>query len=154
VVSDVIRPARAEEARRLSDLAMRSKAYWGYDIVFMEACRAELTVTPGDIAAGMTFVYEDGGRLLDFYRIDIDHDAAVVALFFVEPDVISQGVGRSLWRHMVEAALGRGATTISVASDPNAEGFYRRMGARSVGVEESESIPGRMLPLLELVVSS
>ena len=36
-----IRNAVVSEAKLLSDLAMRSKAYWGYSKEFMEKCRAE-----------------------------------------------------------------------------------------------------------------
>jgi len=48
----IIRDAVPDEAVLLSDLAMRSKAYWGYSIEFMEACRQELTVLPSDIKSG------------------------------------------------------------------------------------------------------
>ena len=44
-----IRSARVQEAKEISALAMRSKAYWGYSKEFMEACREELTVTPEHI---------------------------------------------------------------------------------------------------------
>ncbi|MGI5472915.1 hypothetical protein [Streptomyces sp. CA-132043] len=40
----LIRPAFATEAETLSDLALRSKAHWGYDTAFLGACRDELTV--------------------------------------------------------------------------------------------------------------
>ncbi|MGH7506358.1 MAG: hypothetical protein ACRELX_11935, partial [Longimicrobiales bacterium] len=41
-----IRDARSDDAGRLTALALRSKAVWGYDAVFMERCRPLLTVTP------------------------------------------------------------------------------------------------------------
>lgn len=41
--SHLIRPARAGEARLLSELALRSKAHWGYSKEFLEAVRAELS---------------------------------------------------------------------------------------------------------------
>jgi len=40
-----IRRARSDEAGVLTDLSMRAKRSNGYDEAFMEACRAELTVT-------------------------------------------------------------------------------------------------------------
>ncbi len=44
-----------------------------------------------------------------------------------------------------------GGATLRIASDPNAEGFYLKMGARRVG--ETPSQPeGRALPLLLLEV--
>jgi hypothetical protein len=41
-VTTIIRPAQADEVEALTALALRSKAHWGYDDAFMEACRAEL----------------------------------------------------------------------------------------------------------------
>ena len=40
-----LRPARPEEAPALTELCLRSKAVWGYDAAFMQACRRELTMT-------------------------------------------------------------------------------------------------------------
>ena len=40
----VIRQARVDEARLLSDLALRSKAHWGYPPEFIECCRAKTSV--------------------------------------------------------------------------------------------------------------
>ena len=39
-----IRTPRPDELSSLSDLCFRSKAVWGYDAAFMEACRGELTL--------------------------------------------------------------------------------------------------------------
>jgi len=44
-----IRDAVPNEAEHLSDIAMRSKAYWGYSDAFLEKCRDELSVQPFDI---------------------------------------------------------------------------------------------------------
>ncbi len=38
---------------------------------------------------------------------------------------------------------------LSIQSDPHAEGFYLRLGARRTGEAPSQSIPGRLLPMLE-----
>ena len=45
-----LRRALPDEAANLSALALRSKALWGYDAAFMEACRSPLTVDPEAIA--------------------------------------------------------------------------------------------------------
>jgi len=54
---------------------------------------------------------------------------------------------------MREAAR-RGANTVAIEADPNAEGFYLRMGARRVG-ENVYEIVGRKrkLPLLSVEIS-
>ncbi len=149
-----IRRARADEAAALSDLAFRAKAHWGYDEAFMAACRAELTVTPAQIAASMTFVYQGNAAPRGYYRLEVAGAVADAAQLFVDPPAIGQGIGKALWRHLVAEARGRGAAKVVVASDPNAAGFYRAMGARPIGTVPSGSIAGRMLPLLELRLSA
>ena len=63
------------------------------------------------------------------------------------------GVGRALFEDAVRRAAALGTEVVGIESDPHAEGFYRRMGARRVG-EISYPIDGqrRMLPLLVVEV--
>ena len=137
---------RAEDAGPLSDLALRSKGYWGYDAAFLEACRAELTLTLDQ--AGAARVVRDGDALLGFHLLD---DGELLMLF-VEPSAIGRGVGRLLLDDAVRVAASRGWTTLRIESDPGAEGFYLAHGARRVGSVPSGSVAGRALPLLELAV--
>lgn len=143
-----IRPARAGEAGLLSDLALRSKAHWGYDADFLEACRGELTVSPDYIASAPVFVLEEGGRVVGFYGLREQGDALELLYLFVEPAAVGGGRGRRLWRHAVETAARLGFQKITIESDPYAEPFYLAMGARRVGVVPSSARTGRVLPLL------
>jgi GNAT superfamily N-acetyltransferase len=144
-----LRHATRDEAAELSALALRSKAHWGYDDEFLEASRAELTVTPDEIDALRIVVSErDGGELAGFYGLGQDPPEADLAFMFVEPALIGEGVGRQLWEHAVVTARSLGFARISIQSDPHAEGFYLSMGAARVGSAPSLSIPDRLLPLL------
>jgi predicted N-acetyltransferase YhbS len=71
---------------------------------------------------------------------------------WVEPEWIGTGVGRRLWQHAMTTAGNAGFVTLRIGADPGAEGFYRAMGAQRIGAKPSGSIPGRMLPLLEIQV--
>ncbi|MEO8541066.1 MAG: GNAT family N-acetyltransferase, partial [bacterium] len=126
---EVLRAARREECRQLSDLAMRSKAHWGYDAAFMEACRDELTVRPEDIDARCVTVLERDAKVVGFYGIDGDPPAGELWWLFVEPSAIGSGAGRTLWNHATDGAARMGMTTLRIESDPGAEGFYLAMGA-------------------------
>ncbi|MGD8331404.1 MAG: GNAT family N-acetyltransferase [Acidobacteriota bacterium] len=145
-----IRAARPEEAAALSSLALRSKAHWGYGPDFIEACRAELTISATDVESAVVVVLEHAGRTGAFYvlRPGDRPDTGDLDFFYVDPDLIGAGLGRRLWRHMVGTARGSGYHRLTIDSDPHAEGFYRAMGARRVGEVPSGSIPGRSLPLL------
>ena len=129
-----IRRARPGEAGQLSGLARRSKAYWGYAAEFLERVAAELTIPPRAIAEHQVWVLEADGRVIGFHRV-IPGEPAIGA-----------GHGRRLWEHAVEVARACGASAMELDAEPNAMGFYRRMGAVRVGVTASTVIPGRELP--------
>lgn len=142
-----LRPARLDEAGRLSALALRSKAHWGYDAVFLEQCRAELAVRPGYIEDGLCLVAEDADGILGFIACDrIAADRAEISHLFVAPEAIGRGVGRALIDAAVAKLEAQGVLVLQTASDPHAEAFYHRAGFRTVGCQPSESIPGRLLP--------
>ena len=146
-----IRRALPGDAARLSDLAMRAKAVWGYDAEFMAACRDELTLTGGDVETLPTFIAEIGCALLGFYSLErLSDDRVELGHLFVEPEAIGRGVGRRLIEHAKRQARAAGHGTMVIQGDPNAERFYRVAGGRLVGTQESLSIPGRMLPLFHL----
>lgn len=146
-----IRRALPGDAARLSELAMRSKAVWGYDAQFMAACRDELTLSPGDVETLPTFLAEIGCALLGFYSLEPLSDGTVeLGHLFVEPEAIGRGVGRRLIEHAKRQARTAGYATMVIQGDPNAERFYRVAGGRLIGTKESLSIPGRMLPLFHL----
>jgi len=57
-----IRAPTIAELSSLSDLCFRSKAVWGYDEEFMEACRGELSFEPRDLALTSIAVAEHNGQ--------------------------------------------------------------------------------------------
>jgi hypothetical protein len=59
-----IRAPTIDELPSLSDLCFRSKAVWGYDEEFMEACRGELSFEPRDLReiAPYAWVHPDDER--------------------------------------------------------------------------------------------
>lgn len=144
-----LRPAEPREAAQLSDLALRSKGVWGYDAAFLEACRAELTLTPDQIAAGGVTVAEIAGKPAGFSRLRPERDGtAEILLLFVEPVLLGSGIGRALFTELEAAARSVGARQLCCDADPGAEAFYRRMGMARIGDAPSGSIPGRRLPRL------
>lgn len=145
-MSVLIRPARAAEAETLSELALRSKAHWGYDAAFMEACRDELTVAAGDVADRRAMVADRDGEILGFTTLEGQPPAGVLGMMFVEPQAIGQGIGRLLFEHTVAVGRELGFTRLTLDADPNAEPFYRAMGAVQAGSSPSGSLAGRTLP--------
>ena len=143
-----IRRAVPGECAVLSDLALRSKAHWGYDDGFLFACRAELTLDPADVKRLRVTVAEESGTIVGFYALGGGPPEGELSFFFVEPRRIGAGIGRLLWQDCLATAAQIGLSRIRIESDPFAEGFYTGMGATRVGDVQSQSIPDRRLPLL------
>jgi ribosomal protein S18 acetylase RimI-like enzyme len=144
-----LRLASPTEAEALTELAIRSKAVWGYDKAFMAACREELAVTAQDIAdAGDRLtVAQRGGKLAGYsWVMPLSQDVWELEALFVEPAMMGQGIGLQLFRQAVKAGVAGAAVTLTVQSDPGAAAFYERAGCVRVGERESGSVAGRMLP--------
>ena len=112
-----IRPALPHEGIALTDLVIRSKAYWGYDSAFLAASRPALTLTARRIAEDVVYVYQDGQQALGVYDLRIVATRGDVDLFFVAPAAIRTGVGRALWQHLVDQARHRGVRRLMIESD-------------------------------------
>lgn len=152
-----IRPAEPHEHQQLSELALRSKAYWGYSPAFMTACRVELSVSTADIVHPdrSCWLAEIGGELVGYYALErLSSTEYELEALFVEPDFIGRGVGRQLIDHAKAIAQARGAKSILIQGDPHAARFYEAVGAIRIGERESGSIPGRFLPEFRLTLPS
>jgi GNAT superfamily N-acetyltransferase len=152
-----IRPARVDEAPALSQLCFRSKAAWGYDEAFMALARVALEVSPEQIGAGDVWVATAAnGGLAGIVALGPSEQPKTLDLdkLFVEPRRIRTGVGRALLAHAIIEARRRGAEQLTILADPYAAGFYERNGARLVGEAPSDAIPGRSLPLYEIMLGA
>lgn len=150
----LLRPARDSECPELGELCLRSKAVWGYDAAFLEACRAELSIHPADLDPGLLHVAEVDGKLVGVVQLIREGGDLHLDKLFIDPAVLRAGVGSRLLEWAVTRASELGAARLVIDADPGAADFYRRMGAKDVGTIASASIPGRLLPRLELALGS
>ena len=151
------REALVTEATLLSELAFRSKAYWGYSTEFMSACREELSVSAQIIEDQHTPVIAaiDQQDIAGFYILEnlTAHQVELGAMF-VEPARIGSGIGKALLEQAKQHARQLGVRKLVIQCDPHALGFYSAAGAIVVGEMESGSFSGRFLPLLEIGLNS
>lgn len=151
-----IRVAKPEEASILSELALRSKGYWGYDAAFLVRCKAELSYTPSQLLSSeycFKVAELPNNNVCGFFALNfVGSKHPELEALFVDPDFIGQGWGKYLLISAIEVAKRHQAKSIKVQSDPFAEDFYLANGALKVGETESHSIPGRFLPKLEILL--
>ncbi|WP_027964100.1 GNAT family N-acetyltransferase [Halalkalibacillus halophilus] len=145
-----VRKAKHEEVDLLSEIAMKSKAYWGYSKDFLHKCNDELTVTKDSIDHNFVYVIEKDRKLIGFYNLSINQKE--LDALFIAPDFIGKGVGRVLWSDLIEKAKESNLKDFTIESDPEAAGFYVKMGAEKIGYTNSTVFPGRSLPVFKMKI--
>ncbi|HEX8076481.1 MAG TPA: GNAT family N-acetyltransferase [Chthoniobacterales bacterium] len=142
--------AGPRDAATLTEIAHAAKRHWGYPETWIAAWRPILTMRPEFIAANVGFCAIDAGRIVGFYILTIEADGLHLDHLWILPAVIGRGIGRALFEHAAEQAANLGFDLIKIEADPNAEGFYKRLGAVRVGTSISD-VEGerRELPLME-----
>lgn len=142
--------AHTSHAGRLSQIAHAAKSYWGYPAQWIDLWHNQLTITPSFIESNEVWAAQVDGSLLGFYALTLQGRRAKLEHLWVMPVAIKQGIGSALYRHALGRAAVLRADRIEMESDPNAVGFYEKMGAEVVG-EVGYTLEGqrRALPLLQ-----
>jgi len=147
-----LRTPKVGEAKLLTDICLRSKAVWGYDQDFIQACRSELTITEQALLASNTnyAIATLNAEIVGIVQISMQPPYFEIVKLFVEPKWLRRGIGRTLFEWAKQKALESGAEALVVESDPGAANFYRHLGAKDDGVAASGSIPGCVIPRLKI----
>jgi GNAT superfamily N-acetyltransferase len=130
-----VRDAVPDEALALEALQRRSSDVW-------EEYRSQLAADPHAIeppheaiAQGRVRVAVDSSQRRLGFSVVLPVEAGRCELddLFVEPDSMRLGVGRLLVEDVAMRAAAAGASHVDVVANPNALGFYERVGFRAAG---------------------
>ena len=146
-----IRRVNPSEADALSQIALSAKMHWGYPEHWMELWMTELTFDAKYFEANESWAADVDGRPVAFYTL-LDKDAvAWQENLWVMPEYMSRGIGRMLFHHSVNLARRRGYKIFQLEADPNAAGFYEKMGMHKVAERKYKlDDQFRNLPLMEM----
>ena len=133
-------------SRELTSISFAAKRYWGYPDEYFKIWEQELTITPEYIRQNKVFLAVLAEEIVGFYSLTKINNQFYLDHLFLKPTSIGKGIGSKLIQHMLVLAKQEGIKTLKVYVDPNAEGFYQKMGADFLELVES-SIKGRMLPI-------
>ena len=147
----MIRNASTEDAATLTNIALDAKRYWGYPENWIRHWESDLTITPAFIRDNHVYVDEADGEIRGFYALCVVGTKADLEHMWVRPALIGTGIGKELFLDAMERAAKLNVNAVEIASDPNAVGFYKRMGATQIGEIDSpiEGQP-RKLPHLKI----
>ena len=150
-----VRSAEPADAGALSELAVRAKSHWGYPEGWIRHWKRDLTLTPQYLAANAAFVATCADAIVGMAALHVQEREASLEHVWIAPEYHGRGIGRALVRRALAAAAGAGVAAVRVESEPHAEVFYLKLGARRAGAVPAP-MPGaadRTLPLLEFDVS-
>ena len=145
----MLRPARPEEGERLREIAIAAKSHWGYEEEAVRSWAAQGDFSPAGLAAKIFLVAEEEGRAVGFASLIPQGEVAVLDDLWIEPAWIGRGVGSELFRACAAQAREVGARRLEWEAEPNAVGFYERMGGRYARDSEPTAF-GRVIPVMEL----
>ncbi|GAB5537504.1 MAG: GNAT family N-acetyltransferase [Rubricoccaceae bacterium] len=129
-----IRRARPEEAERLTDIALASKSHWDYPQTWIDVWRDGLTFTEAYITENAVYVAVDEDNTpIACYALEGTGAEIQLEHVWVLPTSMGLGLGKALVAHAADTASSLGATALLIHSDPNAEPFYEKLGAVTIG---------------------
>ena len=145
----VIEKPKPEDAKELTKVLIASKKHWGYPDEWFDLWKNELFITPESIRSREFCVGRNEKEVIFIYSIrPISEKKYELEDCWVAPQYIGKGYGRILFEQLKETMESLDCNKLVIVSDPNAEGFYLRMGAIRIGEKPSKP-KGRVLPILE-----
>ncbi|MEE9408041.1 MAG: GNAT family N-acetyltransferase [Polaribacter sp.] len=144
--------ATVSDAKELTEIALKSKAFWGYSDELIESWREDLTITSKMFDDWNVYKYLVDNEISGFYILNrANIRTSFLEFLFVSPKYMKQGIGTKLLNHAIEYCIGGSSAILNVLSDPNAEAFYAKHGFKVIDKRES-SIIGRFLPEMEFEI--
>jgi GNAT superfamily N-acetyltransferase len=146
-----IRPVNYLEAEALSQIALAAKRHWGYPEHWIQLWKPQLTFDADYFKVNESWAADLNGHPVAFYTLLDKNGMAWLDNLWVMPEYMSQGIGRSLFQHSMKLARLRGYKIYRLEADPNAAGFYEKMGMHKIA-ERKYELDGqpRILPLMEM----
>lgn len=146
-----IRRASPNEAATLSEIAHAAKRHWGYPEEWIEHWKLDLTITPDFVANNEVLVATINSQIVGCCALVVSDSLAELEHMWINPEYIGSGVGRMLFDQVKARAAQLQLPALELSADPNAEGFYERMGAVRIGeVRADMSGQPRVLPRMKI----
>ncbi len=141
-----VRRADPGDGAWLREIAERSKGHWGYEEQRVRKWAAAL-----DLSWEIWVAEEAGAPIAWLALLPPDEDGSVnLTDLWVDPPAMGRRVGTELFRFACERARELGGLALLWEAEPNAVGFYERMGGKSIGVVTGSW--GRELPVMSVAL--
>ncbi|WP_346355356.1 GNAT family N-acetyltransferase [Azotosporobacter soli] len=147
------RKAQEEDAEILTRISFAAKRHWSYPEECFAIWKDELTITPAYIRKNTVLIAEADGETVAYASVVSEGDESCLQHVFVLPLCIGKGIGSKLVTEMKKICAAQAIACLTIFSDPHAQGFYDKIGARYVD-EFPSNIPGRNVAMYELAIGN
>ena len=148
-----IRPATTTDVGTLTQIAHDAKRYWGYPENWIKKWQPELTISNDFVIENEVYLLTSDDEVRGFYALVVRNEKAELEHLWVAPRHIGTGVGKELFIHAMRRAASRDVSEVELSADPNAEGFYKKMGAQRIGeVRADMDDKPRTLPRMSISI--
>jgi molybdopterin-guanine dinucleotide biosynthesis protein A len=148
-----IRPVNPAEGERLREIAIAAKSHWGYDIERVREWAANGDFSAAGLRAKEVYVAEVGGSAVAWAALIPRGGLLWLDDLWVDAEWIGLGIGSMLFRHALDRGRELGAWRLEWEAEPNAVGFYERLGGRYLRDGEPSEW-GRVNPVMGIEVAA
>ncbi len=140
-------PTTPSWAHTLTNITIKSKAYWGYPQELIDSWIDVLTISSEYIQKNDVWSLVKDEIVIGYYSLLHREEHIELDNLFLLPDYIGKGYGQHLLEHAFARIQNLGFKKVILYSDPHAFGFYEKNGFKKIG-EHPTSIPERTLPIM------
>lgn len=141
--------AHALDLPVLNKISWSAKAYWGYPEEWMNLWKDDLTITKDHLNKHKVVKIKVNQQIAGFCMIILEREFANIEHLWIHPDYIGQKLGGQLLKYCLNTFVSKGKE-VRVISDPNAEGFYKKIGFQTYDQWQSKA-SGRFLPMMKMI---
>ncbi|MDV3710290.1 GNAT family N-acetyltransferase [Elizabethkingia anophelis] len=148
----LIKKSEPKYHSELSEIAKKSKRFWGYSDEWMHLWDKDLTLTQEYIVTNEVWHIENESEdIIGFYSFYRENEDFIrLDFLFIKPEYIGYGYGKLLINHFFSQAKLL-ADKIVLDADPYAEEFYQKFGFKTVENKPTK-IEGRFLPVMSKII--
>ncbi|GAA6153083.1 GNAT family N-acetyltransferase [Pseudoteredinibacter isoporae] len=143
--------AGVQDLHDMNRIIVAAKRHWNYPEEWIQLWLPDLKVDESILQERRFWVAKHGGAIIALASCaSLGADHYELEDCWVDPACMGLGAGKALMDYVCAYLKSVSAKELLIAADPNATGFYEKMGAQACGLRESTP-EGRQLPLYKVI---
>lgn len=143
--------AESQDLADINRIIIAAKRHWNYPEAWIQQWLPDLKVDDSTLQERAFWLLKNNGETLALASCaTLGNGAYELEDCWVDPEHMGVGAGKKLLEFVFAHLTGLSARELLIAADPNATGFYEKMGAQACGFRDSTP-EGRRLPLYKVI---